>query len=454
MKFTSVNPATESVVATFDEHTDEHVHGVLRLAVDASCTWASTSPAARRDVVIRIAEVLDAQREKLARLMTEEMGKPLTQARAEVDKCSATCRYLASIAEDVLRSEWIDVDGTRAELLYEPMGVVLAIMPWNFPLWQFIRFAAPAMLAGNAVVLKHAPNVMASAELMVSLLHQAGVPADLVQSVRVDENAVADMIADPRIRAVTFTGSARGGSAVAALAGAAVKKSILELGGNDPYIICDDADVARAVDACVRGRMVNSGQSCIAAKRFLVHASIYDDVVARLAQAFDALRVGDPLDEATDIGPMARRDLRDGLLDQVDRSVAQGARIATRRTAAEMPAHGWYVAPMLLVDASTTSPLFREELFGPVAGVWSFTTDAEAIALANDSRYGLAAAVFTHDASRASAIAAQLQCGTVAVNDFVRSDMRLPFGGVKDSGYGRELGVVGMREFTSIKVLR
>lgn len=454
MKFTSVNPATESVVATFDEHTDEHVHGVLRLAVDASCTWASTSPAARRDVVMRIAEVLDAQREQLARLMTEEMGKPLTQARAEVDKCSATCRYLASIAEDVLRSEWIDVDGTRAELLYEPMGVVLAIMPWNFPLWQFIRFAAPAMLAGNAVVLKHAPNVMASAELMVSLLHQAGVPADLVQSVRVDENAVADMIADPRIRAVTFTGSARGGSAVAALAGAAVKKSILELGGNDPYIICDDADVARAVDACVRGRMVNSGQSCIAAKRFLVHASIYDDVIARLAQAFDALRVGDPLDEATDIGPMARRDLRDGLLDQVDRSVAQGARIATRRTAAEMPAHGWYVAPMLLVDASTTSPLFREELFGPVAGVWSFTTDAEAIALANDSRYGLAAAVFTHDASRASAIAAQLQCGTVAVNDFVRSDMRLPFGGVKDSGYGRELGVVGMREFTSIKVLR
>lgn len=454
MKFTSVNPATESVVATFDEHTDEHVHGVLRLAVDASCTWASTSPAARRDVVMRIAEVLDAQREQLARLMTEEMGKPLTQARAEVDKCSATCRYLASIAEDVLRSEWIDVDGTRAELRYEPMGVVLAIMPWNFPLWQFIRFAAPAMLAGNAVVLKHAPNVMASAELMVSLLHQAGVPADLVQSVRVDENAVADMIADPRIRAVTFTGSARGGSAVAALAGAAVKKSILELGGNDPYIICDDADVARAVDACVRGRMVNSGQSCIAAKRFLVHASIYDDVIARLAQAFDALRVGDPLDEATDIGPMARRDLRDGLLDQVDRSVARGARIATRRTAAEMPAHGWYVAPMLLVDASTTSPLFREELFGPVAGVWSFTTDAEAIALANDSRYGLAAAVFTHDASRASAIAAQLQCGTVAVNDFVRSDMRLPFGGVKDSGYGRELGVVGMREFTSIKVLR
>lgn len=454
MKFTSVNPATESVVATFDEHTDEHVHGVLRLAVDASCTWASTSPAARRDVVMRIAEVLDVQREQLARLMTEEMGKPLTQARAEVDKCSATCRYLASIAEDVLRSEWIDVDGTRAELRYEPMGVVLAIMPWNFPLWQFIRFVAPALLAGNAVVLKHAPNVMASADLMVAVLHEAGVPVDLVQSVRVHEHAVVSMIADPRIRAVTFTGSTRGGSAVAALAGAAVKKSILELGGNDPYIICDDADVARAVDACVRGRMVNSGQSCIAAKRFLVHASIYDDVVARFAQAFDALRVGDPLDEATDIGPMARRDLRDGLLDQVERSVAQGARIATRRTAAEMPAIGWYVAPTLLVGASTTSPLFREELFGPVAGVWSFTTDAEAIALANESRYGLAAAVFTQDASRASAITAQLQCGTVAVNDFVRSDMRLPFGGVKDSGYGRELGVVGMREFTSIKVLR
>lgn len=441
-------------MASFDEHTDERVHDVLRLAVDASCTWASTSPAIRRDLVVRIADALDLHREQLARVMTEEMGKPLQQARAEVDKCSATCRYLASIAEDVLRSEWIDVDGTRAELRYEPMGVVLAIMPWNFPLWQFMRFAAPALLAGNAVVLKHAPNVMGSADRMVSVLHEAGVPTDLVQSLRVDEQAVAQIIADPRIRAVTFTGSTRGGSAVAALAGAAVKKSILELGGNDPYIICDDADVERAVDACVRGRMVNSGQSCIAAKRFLVHASVCDDVVARLAQAFDALRVGDPFDEATEIGPMARRDLRDGLLDQVERSIALGARAVTRRTQADVPAHGWYVAPMLLVGASTNSPLFREELFGPVAGVWSFTSDAEAVALANDSRYGLAAAVFSSDAARAARIASQLQCGTVAVNDFVRSDMRLPFGGVKDSGYGRELGLVGMREFTSIKVLR
>ena len=253
---------------------------------------------------------------------------------------------------------------------------------------------------------------------------------------------------------MTFTGSTRGGSAVAALAGAAVKKTILELGGNDPYIVFGDADIAAAVEACVRGRMVNSGQSCIAAKRFLVHASVLGEVTERLAAAFDALRVGDPMDDATEIGPLARRDLRDGLLDQVERSLALGARVLTHRSQSDMPVNGWYVAPMLLTDASQESPLFREELFGPVAGVWSFTTDEEAVAMANDSRYGLAAAVFTQDSERASRIAAQLQCGTVAINDFVRSDVRLPFGGVKESGYGRELGTIGLREFTSIKVIR
>ena len=438
----------------YDEDSLERVHAVLATAHTASCTWSATSHTSRREIVERIADVLDALRDELAHMMTVEMGKPLSQARAEVDKCSAACRYLASVAATTLASEWIDIDGARTELRYDPMGVVLAIMPWNFPLWQFIRFAAPAILAGNAVVLKHAPNVMGSAELMVSALHEAGVPVDLVQHLRIDETAVARVIADPRIRAVTFTGSTRGGSAVAALAGAAVKKTILELGGNDPYIVFGDADIAAAVEACVRGRMVNSGQSCIAAKRFLVHASVLGEVTERLAAAFDALRVGDPMDDATEIGPLARRDLRDGLLDQVERSLALGARVLTHRSQSDMPVNGWYVAPMLLTDASQESPLFREELFGPVAGVWSFTTDEEAVAMANDSRYGLAAAVFTQDSERASRIAAQLQCGTVAINDFVRSDVRLPFGGVKDSGYGRELGTIGLREFTSIKVIR
>ena len=438
----------------YDEDSLERVHAVLATAHTASCTWSATSHTSRREIVERTADVLDALRDELAHMMTVEMGKPLSQARAEVDKCSAACRYLASVAATTLASEWIDIEGARAELRYDPMGVVLAIMPWNFPLWQFIRFAAPAILAGNAVVLKHAPNVMGSAELMVSALHEAGVPFDLVQHLRIDETAVARVIADPRIRAVTFTGSTRGGSAVAALAGAAVKKTILELGGNDPYIVFGDADIAAAVEASVRGRMVNSGQSCIAAKRFLVHASVLGEVTERLAAAFDALRVGDPMDDVTEIGPLARRDLRDGLLDQVERSLALGARVLTHRSQSDMPVNGWYVAPMLLTDASQESPLFREELFGPVAGVWSFTTDEEAVAMANDSRYGLAAAVFTQDSERASRIAAQLQCGTVAINDFVRSDVRLPFGGVKDSGYGRELGTIGLREFTSIKVIR
>ena len=438
----------------YDEDSPERVHSVLVAAHSASCTWSATSHTSRREILERTADVLDALRDELAHMMTVEMGKPLSQARAEVDKCSAACRYLASVAATTLASEWIDIDGARAELRYDPMGVVLAIMPWNFPLWQFIRFAAPAILAGNAVVLKHAPNVMGSAQMMVSALHEAGVPFDLVQHLRIDETAVARVIADPQIRAVTFTGSTRGGSAVAALAGASVKKTILELGGNDPYIVFDDADIAAAVEACVRGRMVNSGQSCIAAKRFLVHASVLGEVTERLAAAFDALRVGDPMDDATEIGPLARRDLRDGLLDQVERSRALGARALTHRSQSDMPVNGWYVAPMLLTDASLESPLFREELFGPVAGVWPFTTEEEAVAMANDSRYGLAAAVFTQDPERASRIATQLHCGTVAINDFVRSDMRLPFGGVKDSGYGRELGTIGLREFTSIKVIR
>jgi succinate-semialdehyde dehydrogenase/glutarate-semialdehyde dehydrogenase len=454
MKFTSIDPATGGTVAVYDEDSPERVHSVLVAAHSASCTWSATSHTSRREIVERTADVLDALRDELAHMMTVEMGKPLSQARAEVDKCSAACRYLASVAATTLASEWIDIDGARAELRYDPMGVVLAIMPWNFPLWQFIRFAAPAILAGNAVVLKHAPNVMGSAQMMVSALHEAGVPFDLVQHLRIDETAVARVIADPRIRAVTFTGSTRGGSAVAALAGAAVKKTILELGGNDPYIVFGDADIAAAVEACVRGRMVNSGQSCIAAKRFLVHASVLGEVTERLAAAFDALRVGDPMDEATEIGPLARRDLRDGLLDQVERSRALGARVLTHRPQSDMPVNGWYVAPMLLTDASQESPLFREELFGPVAGVWPFTTEEEAVAMANDSRYGLAAAVFTQDSERASRIATQLHCGTVAINDFVRSDMRLPFGGVKDSGYGRELGTIGLREFTSIKIIR
>lgn len=454
MMFTSVNPSTAERVATYDEHSEDHVQGAIRLAHEAGYSWRMSTPAHRRELGMRIADALEHACNELATMMTLEMGKPLAQARAEVEKCAVTCRYLASTAEAVLRTEWIDVDGSRAELRYEPVGVVLAIMPWNFPLWQFIRFAMPAVLAGNAVILKHAPNVMGSAELMVSVLHSAGVPPHLVQQLRVQESAVGAIIADPRIAAVTFTGSTRGGSAVAALAGAAVKKSILELGGNDPYIICDDADIGLAVEATMRGRMINSGQSCIAAKRFLVHASMFDEVTHRFAAAFDALRVGDPMDEETEIGPLARQDLRDALLDQVERSVALGARVVTRRTQNEVPHRGWYAAPMLLVDAPLETPLFREELFGPVAGVWPFTSDEEAVALANNSRYGLAAAVFTRDAARASRIAEQLHCGTVAVNDFVRSEMRLPFGGVKDSGYGRELGAVGMREFTATKVIR
>ena len=451
MTFTSVNPGTGLPCATYPAHTTEEVEARIEGAFRAQRLWAQMPLHERSAHIIALADVLERYCEPAARLITKEMGKPLAQSRAEVLKCASVCRYMAQIAPEVLADQQIEAGFAQSLVVHEPLGTVFSIMPWNFPLWQFFRFAAPALIAGNAVLVKHAPSTMGCGMMAVRLCHVAGLPLDLVADVRIDVAGVERVLADDRIHAVTFTGSTQGGASVAALAGKYLKKSVMELGGSDPYIVCQDADIDRAVAMCVTGRTINSGQSCIAAKRFLVHASIGDVFVERVSQRFDELVVGDPQDSATEIGPLARRDLKELLIDQVRRATQSGARIVTQRGIDATERDGFYVHPTLLMDVDPSNPAFTEELFGPVATVTTFHSTEEAVELANATSFGLGAAVCSEDAGLAQEIARKLHCGTVFINDFVRSDARLPFGGIKKSGYGRELGRWGMLEFINVK---
>lgn len=451
MTFTSINPATESIIGQIPAHPPQQVHGIITKASEAQRRWRSMSSADRALGVTRLADVIMQNLEEGATLITAEMGKPLAQSRAEMEKSAGVCRTMASIGPTVLADEHIDAGFTDSRICYEPLGLVLSIMPWNFPMWQFFRFAAPALIAGNGILLKHAPTTMGCALMAEDLCRQAGLPEGLVAALLIDIPFVADVIADPKVSAVTFTGSTVGGKAVAELTARSVKPMVLELGGSDAYIVLDDADLDRSVQACASGRLLNTGQSCIGAKRFLVHASVHDAFVSRLAHRFDTAVIGHPLEPSTEVGPLARADLRETLLDQMQRAIRQGARVATQRSQHDVPNRGWYVAPTLLIDVDPANPAFREELFGPVATVTRFVDDTQAVALANDSEYGLGAAVFSEDHTRASQIAAELQVGTVFINDFVRSHALLPFGGVKQSGYGRELGRWGLLEFVNVK---
>ncbi|MBU3678141.1 MAG: NAD-dependent succinate-semialdehyde dehydrogenase [Candidatus Kapabacteria bacterium] len=451
MTFISFDPSTEKIVAEFPEHAPNDVEKIIASAAAAQHEWSKTSIAHRAAVVVSLAKVLDDHRDMAARQITLEMGKPLPQARAEVEKCAGVCRYMATIAPSVLADEIVNAGFRESRVRAEPLGLILSIMPWNFPMWQFFRFAAPALIAGNGVLLKHAPSTMGCALMAVDLCRKAGIPDGLVSALLINVPQVESVIAHPLVSAVTFTGSTKGGSSVAELAGRYIKRTVLELGGSDAYVVLDDADLDVAVNACVTGRLLNAGQSCIGAKRYLVHSSIHDEFVERTSHRFDAAIVGPPMEASTEVGPLARADLRQTLLDQVSRSLTKGARVATHRTHSDVPSTGWYVPPMLLVNVDSTNPAFREELFGPVATVTRFDTDAEAVRLANDSVFGLGAAVFSADHNRATAIAEQLHVGTVFINEFVRSHSALPFGGVKQSGYGRELGRWGMLEFVNVK---
>src|SRR5213596_3136404 len=449
MSIQSVNPATGDVVETYEETSPKEIERILAGAQAAFAEWRNTPFTARARSMRNAAEMLKKRRTDFARLMTLEMGKPIVQAEAEVDKCAWTCEFFAEHAEGFLAEQPRETDASRSYVRFDPLGPVLAVMPWNFPFWQVFRFAAPALMAGNAAVLKHASNVPGCALAIESVFRDAGFPRGLFATVLVGSDAVAGLIADPRIVAVTLTGSDRAGSQVAEQAGRALKKTVLELGGSDPFIVLADANLDEAARTAAEARLLNSGQSCIAAKRFIVVEPVFDRFLERFVAAVAARRLGDPLAAGTDVGPQARADLRANLQRQVEESVRRGAKLVLGGRVPEGP--GFFYPPSVLTAVENGMPAFDEEVFGPVAAVIRAQDDADAVRVANASPYGLGAAVWTEDRERGERLAAELEVGSVFVNGLVKSDPRLPFGGVKRSGYGRELSEFGLREFVNVK---
>ncbi len=451
MSLVSVNPATGSRLACYRAHTGAAVERALARAATAQRSWRALSPVTRAQHLRDVARELMARRDALADLATAEMGKPIAQARGEVEKCARTCEYFADQGPALLADERPPGAPPDARVVYEPLGVVLAIMPWNFPFWQVIRAAAPALLGGNTLLLKHAPNVAGCALAIEAVFKRAGVPAGVFQVLLTGTTPMPALIADERVRAVTFTGSTGAGRKVAALAGAAMKPGVYELGGSDPYLVLADADLELAAETCAAARLINSGQSCASAKRFIVARPVRRDferlVMARLA----ARRTGDPADPANDVGPLARTDLRENLHRQITASIRRGARPLLG--GAPLPGRGFFYATTLLTDVRPGMPAADEELFGPAAAILVARDDADAVRLANATPYGLGAAIFTRSARRARELAPQLDAGFVALNTFVRSDASLPFGGIKASGLGRELGSHGLRAFLNVKTV-
>ncbi|OYV72065.1 MAG: NADP-dependent succinic semialdehyde dehydrogenase, partial [Deltaproteobacteria bacterium 21-66-5] len=447
-----VNPATGARVRAFAPHTAADVEQRLARAAAAARAWRDTPTAERARVVARAGALLDRDRDRYARLMTLEMGKLIGAARDEAAKCAAACRYYAEHAHTILAPKRVPVDGEDARVEFHPLGVVLAVMPWNFPFWQVIRFAAPALVAGNVGLLKHASNVPQCALALEALFADAGAPPGVFQTLLIPSADVAGLLADPRVAAATLTGSEDAGSHVAMAAGHHLKKTVLELGGSDPFIVMPSADLERAVETAVRARTVNNGQSCIAAKRFIVHETVADAFTERFVPAMAALVVGDPMDDRTQVGPLASPRLAADLEAQVRRSVELGARVLVGGRRIDGP--GCYFQPTVLADVPAGSPAYADELFGPVASLFRARDLDDAIRIANDTRFGLGASAWTRDAGEARRFARDLEAGSVFVNAMVASDPRFPFGGVKTSGYGRELSGFGLREFVNVKTVR
>ncbi len=449
--FRAVNPVTGEVLREITGHDAAEVEARLAAAADAFDAWRRVPIGERCDRVRAIAGALRRRAPEFARLMAEEMGKPIAQGEGEVEKCAGLCEWVADNAPSLLAAERRDADPAEAWVRFDPLGVILAIMPWNFPFWQVFRFTAPALAAGDTVLLKHAPNVPGCALAIEEAMRDAGFPPGCFANLFVGEARADELVADPRVAGVTLTGSERAGREVGAAAGRAVKRVVLELGGSDPFVVLEDADLDRALASAAFARTMNCGQTCIAAKRFVVHRRHAGAFEEGLRRAMEALKVGDPLDPATDVGPLAREDLADALDRQVRESVAAGARLVC---GGDRPAgSGWFYPPTILADVRPGMPAADEETFGPVAAILTAKDDDEAIRLANATPYGLGASVWTKDSARGREIAAQIDAGCVFVNDFVKSDPRLPFGGVKLSGYGRELGREGLREFVNAKTV-
>ena len=449
----SINPATGDTLAEHPMLSAEELERRLALAAEAAPRWRRTPVAERAAVVARLGALLDAEKDRLGRLMTLEMGKPIQAAIDEAAKCATGCRFYAEHGPSFVADTVIDDEGHRSFVSYQPLGVVLAIMPWNFPFWQVIRFAAPALMAGNAALLKHSPNVTGCALAIEEVFREAGYPDGLFRALVIAEPdvpaATGALIEHPQVAAVTLTGSERAGVAVGTAAGRALKRSVLELGGSDPFVVLADADVAGAARVAARARFLNTGQSCIAAKRFVVEEPVADEFERLFVEAVRDLRVGDPADPSTDVGPMARADLMDALERQVSASVEAGARVL--QGGERIAGTGYFFAPTVLADVTADMPVFAEETFGPVAALIRARDEDDAVRLANETPFGLGASVWTSDVERGQRVGRQIRSGALFVNSMVASDPRLPFGGTKRSGYGRELAAEGIREFTNVR---
>jgi succinate-semialdehyde dehydrogenase/glutarate-semialdehyde dehydrogenase len=452
MSIATINPATGKTVRAFEPFSAARVNEALDRAVAAYHQHKRTSFADRAGRMRKAADILEAESRDLGRLMTLEMGKPIKAAVAEAEKCATACRYYADNAERFLADRHVDMEGGRSWVAFQPRGAVLAIMPWNFPFWQVFRFAVPALMAGNVGLLKHASNVPQCALAIEDIFRRAGFTEGAFQTLLIGSELIEGIIADNRIVAVTLTGSEGAGRSVAGAAGKNLKKSVMELGGSDPFVVMPSADLDAAVSTAVTARMINNGQSCIAAKRFIVHDKIYDAFLKRFVAAVAAVKVGDPMDEGTELGPQATAAIRDQLDEQVKASVAAGAKVATGGE--KLNRAGYYYAPTVLTDIPANAPAAREELFGPVASVFRAKDVSDAIRIANGTSFGLGASAWTRDDAERNQFVAEIESGLLFINGMVVSDSRLPFGGVKNSGFGRELGEFGIHEFVNIKSVR
>ena len=452
MSLRSINPANGEEIAVYKEMSTDEVDGILTTVNDAFNSWRKTSFSIRSELLKNAAAILQSNKEAFGRLMSLEMGKPYSQSLAEVVKCAKGCEYYADNTEDILADRIIETDASKSYVSHQPIGIVLAVMPWNFPFWQVFRFVAPALMAGNVGVLKHASNVQGCALAIEKIFVDSGFPENVFRTLVIGSKHVENVINNPHVKAVTLTGSTPAGRAVASQSGAALKKTVLELGGSDPYVILKDADLDQAVEACVIGRLLNTGQSCIAAKRFIVVTDVLADFQERLIDEMRVKKWGDPFEEDVDLGPMVNETARDEIHNQVLMSVEKGAAILLGGKVPDNP--GAYYPATVLGNVRPGMPAFDEELFGPVAAVIAAENEAVAIKLANQTPFGLGAAVFTSDIKKGEKIASeQLEAGSCFVNDYVRSDPRLPFGGIKASGYGRELSSNGILEFVNSKTV-
>ena len=451
MPIASVNPATGEKLKEFPGFSDSEIEKRLKLAERAFAHYRRRPFAERAQLLMAAAGILDQEKDKLARTITLEMGKLFRAAQDEIVKCARGCRFFAENSERFLEDEPAQTDAARSYVRYEPLGPVLAIMPWNFPFWQVFRFAGPALMARNVGLLKHAANVPQCALAIENVLCRAGFEEGVFQTLLIEAKQVEKLIVDPRIKAVTLTGSERAGSEVGSAAARQIKKSVLELGGSDAFIVMPSADFEGALNTAVKARTINSGQSCIAAKRFFVADKIYDDFLRQFVERMSALKIGDPLDETTELGPLATEQILQGVHEQVQKSIAAGAKLLTGGNRIHGP--GFFYEPTVLINVPTESPAYREEVFGPVASVFRVRDADEAVERANDTTFGLGASAWTNDPAEQELFTSELETGMVFINAMVASDPRLPFGGVKRSGFGRELGAAGIREFTNTKTI-